>query len=171
MGRPARLAAGAVFVPGAVAGAGMRSGASRDAFPSGAWERHRRHRGGGALLRLFRGRLRERECEAELRGTHSQAELGNDTDDTEGAGRFCVCSGGGCGSGGMLLTTGVVMRRRAATGVDGTRVKALWFFGGGDFFTGSGASTHCVLPMDRQDEGFLFSARGLWRTAQGRRQK
>ena len=47
MGRQARLAAGAVFVPGAVAGAGMRSGASRDAFPSGAWERHR---GGGALL-------------------------------------------------------------------------------------------------------------------------
>ena len=31
----------------AVAGAGMRSRASRDAFPSGAWERHR---GGGALL-------------------------------------------------------------------------------------------------------------------------
>ena len=30
-------------------------------------------------LCLFRGRLRERECEAELRGTHSQAELGNDT--------------------------------------------------------------------------------------------
>ena len=29
-------------------------------------------------LCLFRGRLRERECEAELRGTHSQAELGND---------------------------------------------------------------------------------------------
>ena len=26
----------------------------------------------------------------------------------------------------MLLTTGVVMRRRATTGVDGTRVKALW---------------------------------------------
>ena len=29
-------------------------------------------------LCLFRGQLRERECEAELRGTHSQAELGND---------------------------------------------------------------------------------------------
>ena len=27
----------------------------------------------------------------------------------------------------MLLTTGVVMRRRATTGVDGTRVNALWF--------------------------------------------
>ena len=33
---------------------------------------------------------------------------------------------GGAGEGGMLLTTGVVMRRRATTGVDGTRVKALW---------------------------------------------
>ena len=32
-------------------------------------------------LCLFRGQLRERECEAELRGTHSQAELGNDIDD------------------------------------------------------------------------------------------
>ena len=31
-------------------------------------------------LCLFRGRLRERECEAELRGTHSQAELRNDTE-------------------------------------------------------------------------------------------
>ena len=29
-------------------------------------------------LCLFRGQLRERECEAELRGMHSQAELGND---------------------------------------------------------------------------------------------
>ena len=36
-----------LFVLRVVAGAGMRSRASRDAFPSGAWERHR---GGGALL-------------------------------------------------------------------------------------------------------------------------
>ena len=32
----------------------------------------------GILLRLDWEPLRERECEAELRGTHSQAELGND---------------------------------------------------------------------------------------------
>ena len=53
MGRPARLAAGAVFVLGAIAGAGVRSGASRDAFPSGAWERHRFN--GGAVAVCFEG--------------------------------------------------------------------------------------------------------------------
>ena len=34
---------------------------------------------GGIILRLDWEPLQERECEAELRGTHSQAELGNDT--------------------------------------------------------------------------------------------
>ena len=37
----------------AVAGAGMRSRASRDAFPSGAWERHRFN--GGAVAVCFEG--------------------------------------------------------------------------------------------------------------------
>ena len=49
----------------------LRSGASH----SLQWEVMPALRQG---LCLFRGRLRERECEAELRGTHSQAELGND---------------------------------------------------------------------------------------------
>ena len=80
--------------------------------------------------------MRERECEAELRGTHSQAELGNDT---ERWGAVAVCFEGCCGSmcwprerpathaaagaaarGGFNplrgATTGVVIRRRATSG-------------------------------------------------------
>ena len=90
--------------------------------------------------------MRENECEAELRGTHSQAELGNDIGLMGALLPFVLravagaCVGRGSGQprmppqerqheglevGGFNplrgATTGVVMRRRATTGVDGTR--------------------------------------------------
>ena len=54
------------FVLRAIAGAGMRSGASRDAFPSGAWERHRFNGGAvGFVLEVVAGGEVE-SCEGEV---------------------------------------------------------------------------------------------------------
>ena len=97
----------------------------------------------GILLRLDWEPLRERECEAELRGTHSQAELGNDIGLMGALLLFVLrvvagaCVGRGSGQprmppqerqheglgglGNSFTRSGVVMRRRATTGVDGTR--------------------------------------------------
>ena len=54
-----------------VAGAGMRSGASRDAFPSGAWERHRFN--GGAVAVCFEGDCRSMCWPVDRPATHAAA--------------------------------------------------------------------------------------------------
>ena len=98
----------------------MRSGASRDAFPSGAWERHNALFGfvGGAVAVCFEGCCGSMCWPRERPATHAAAgaaargvlvfclgdcftclELGNDTETTQrGRSAVAICSEGGCAS-------------------------------------------------------------------------
>ena len=157
----------------AVAGAGMRSRASRDAFPSGAWERHRFN--GGAVAVCFEGLLRGHVLAA-------------------GAASHACRRGSGCTRGFNFLfwglfhmlgrgwhervrgggfnplrgaTTGVVMRRRATSG-EMARGGLVFVFSlevapvsEGDSFTRSGVVRHaCRLRRDGTRIAFCFC--GLW---------
>ena len=125
MERQARLAAGAVFVPGAIAGAGMRSRASRDAFPSGAWERHRFN--GGVVAVWTEGGCGSMCWPVDQPATHAAAGAA-----ARGALIFCF--------GDSFTCSGAPIRRRHAAGATRprpaagqARINALfvfWFCGG-----------------------------------------
>ena len=101
-------------------GGGMRSRASRDAFPSGAWERHR---GGGALL-PFVLRVVAGACVGRGSGQPRMPPRERQHEGLGGIGGFfCGWTGSRCGSG--RLTTGVV-RHACRLRRDGTRRFLVW---------------------------------------------
>ena len=79
----------------AVAGAGMRSRALRDAFPSGAWERHRFN--GGAVAVCFEGCCGSMGWPRERPATHAVAGAAARGGFCFG-GFFCGWTGSRCGS-------------------------------------------------------------------------